>query len=108
MGVPVVTLAGASHAGRVGVSMLTNVGLGDLVAQDEDAYVAIAAHLAGDLPRITALRAGMRSRMLASPLTDGARLARSMEEAYRTMWEDYCRAPGIAAERETPVQGRKT
>ena len=36
MGVPVVTLAGASHAGRVGVSMLTNVGLPDLVARDED------------------------------------------------------------------------
>ena len=52
---------GASHAGRVGVSMLTNVGLADLVARDEDEYVAVAAALAGDLPRLVALRAGMRS-----------------------------------------------
>ncbi len=93
MGVPVVTLAGASHAGRVGVSMLTNVGLADLVARDEEDYVAVAAKLAADPARTAALRAGMRERMLASPLTDGARLARAVENAYRTMWEDYCRAP---------------
>jgi predicted O-linked N-acetylglucosamine transferase (SPINDLY family) len=94
MGVPVVTLAGASHAGRVGVSMLTNVGLADLVARDEDDYVAVAATLAGDSARMAELRAGMRERMLASPLTDGARLARAVENAYRTMWDEHCRAPG--------------
>ena len=94
MGVPVVTLAGRSHAGRVGVSMLTNVGLADLVARDEDDYVAIAAALACRPARLAELRAGMRARMLASPLTDGARLARAVEDAYRTMWEAYCRAPG--------------
>ena len=92
MGVPVVTLAGASHAGRVGVSMLTNVGLANLVARDEGEYVAIGVDLASDVPRLAALRVGMRNRLLASPLTDGARLARAVEEAYRTMWENYCRA----------------
>ena len=42
MGVPVVTLAGSRHAGRVGMSLCQAVGLPELVAQDADDYVRIA------------------------------------------------------------------
>ena len=34
MGVPVITLEGCTHAGRVGKTILTRVGLSDLVAAD--------------------------------------------------------------------------
>lgn len=90
MGVPVVTLAGRSHVSRVGVTMLTNVGLGECVAQDEDDYVRTASALATDLPRLREIRGELRGRMLSSPLADGKRLARFLEDAYRKMWEDYC------------------
>src|ERR1035437_1012063 len=56
MGLPVVTLAGTRHVSRVGVSLLTNVGLTELVAKDADDYVEIAAGLAGDLPRLETMR----------------------------------------------------
>jgi predicted O-linked N-acetylglucosamine transferase (SPINDLY family) len=42
MGVPVITLAGDRHAGRVGTSILTNVGLTDFIAQDIDGYIQLA------------------------------------------------------------------
>jgi predicted O-linked N-acetylglucosamine transferase (SPINDLY family) len=47
MGVPVVTLAGRTHAGRVGMSLLGAAGLGDLVARDAGEYVRIAAGTGG-------------------------------------------------------------
>ena len=45
MGVPVVTLAGVTHVSRVGVSLLTSVGLKELIAQSPEEYVKIAANL---------------------------------------------------------------
>ena len=93
MGVPVVTLAGDRHAGRVGASLLTGLGLPDLVADDEDAYVRIAAGLAENGARRARLRAGLRDRMASSPLCDGPGFARRIEAAYRAMWRQ-CRADG--------------
>ena len=90
MGVPVVTLAGKTHVSRVGVSLLTNVGLGELVGQTEEEYVDIAVGLARDVPRLVELRAGLRRRMENSPLMDGARFARNVEAAYREMWRRWC------------------
>ena len=92
MGVPVVTLAGAAHVSRVGVSLLTNIGLPQLVAQSRDEYVRIAVDLAGDIPRLADLRAGMRDRMRASPLMDADTFASDVETACRTMWRTWCQS----------------
>ena len=46
--------------------------------------------LAGNLPRLAELRATLRERMQASPLTDGPRFARNVERAYREMWRAWC------------------
>src|SRR5260221_12351274 len=73
MGVPVVTLAGKAAVGRGGLSILSNVGLTDLVAPDVDAYVQIALDLARDVPRLSALRAGLREQMRRSPLMNAPR-----------------------------------
>ena len=89
MGVPVITLAGRSHVGRVGVSQLTNIGLPELIGRNEDDYVDIAVALANDLPRLTALRSGLRERLRASPLMDAPRLTRNLEAAYREMWKNH-------------------
>jgi predicted O-linked N-acetylglucosamine transferase (SPINDLY family)/ADP-heptose:LPS heptosyltransferase len=106
MGVPVVTLRGERHASRVGASILTAVGLDHLIAPTPDAYVAIAAKLARDRDALATLRASLRERMRSSPLCDGAGFARAVEQAYRTMWRDWCAAQSAppAAARSHPVQ----
>lgn len=92
MGVPVLTLAGDRHAGRVGASLLTQAGLADLVARAPDEFVARAASLASDRARLSDLRAGLRARLSASPLCDGRRLAREFETVYRALWRRVVRA----------------
>jgi predicted O-linked N-acetylglucosamine transferase (SPINDLY family) len=92
MGVPVITLTGKMHAGRVGTSILTQVGLTDLIAEGPDDYVRIAVELANDPMRLSELRSTLRQRMVTSPLCDAKAFARSMEDAYRTMWRKWCNA----------------
>jgi protein O-GlcNAc transferase len=90
MGVPVVSLVGDSAASRGGASVLGTIGLDDLVADTPDQYLDKACSLADDPPRLSALRAGMRTRMSASPLMDAARFTRHLEQAYRSMWRRWC------------------
>jgi predicted O-linked N-acetylglucosamine transferase (SPINDLY family) len=90
MGVPVVTLAGTTVVGRAGASQLSNLRLPQLIASTVDEYVAIAAGLAADLPRLRALRRSLRAAMQASPLMDAALFARDIEDAYRAMWRRWC------------------
>ncbi len=89
MGVPVVTLPQAMIAGRQSASMLANVGLRELVAADEPAYVAAAAGLARDLERLATLRADLRARFRRSPLADFARFTRDLEDAFAGMWRSW-------------------
>lgn len=90
MGVPVVTLTGATATSRGGASLLHAVGLDELVAESADEYLDVAAALAQDRARLAALRAGMRERMTASPLMDAGRFTRNLEKAYRAMWQTWC------------------
>ena len=92
MGVPVITLAGRTAVGRGGVSILTNLGLTELIARTPEEYVAIALDWASDPERLAALRAGLRQRMQASPLMDGKQYAADMEAAFRQMWQKWCGA----------------
>jgi protein O-GlcNAc transferase len=89
-GVPIVTLVGPTPVGRAGLSLLTNLGLPDLVAETQDQFVSIAVALAGDVPRLSELRGALRDRLRASPLTDAPRFARTVEAAYREMWMRWC------------------
>jgi protein O-GlcNAc transferase len=86
MGVPTITLRGDRFVGRVGESVLTTLGLTELVAVDPSAYLAAAVALAGDADRLAALRAGLRQDLITSPLCDAASFARDLESAYRAMW----------------------
>ncbi len=87
MGVPVVTVAGDRHAGRMGSSLLCAVGLEELVATDVDGYVARCAELAMDRERLGALRRGLRERMRRSPLMAEGDYARRFEALLREMWQ---------------------
>jgi predicted O-linked N-acetylglucosamine transferase (SPINDLY family) len=92
MGVPVVSLVGKTTVSRGGLTILTNVGLAELAANTVDDYVKIAKELAGDLPKLAVLRAGLRQRMAQSPLMDAPRFAQDIEAAFRDMWRRWCDA----------------
>jgi protein O-GlcNAc transferase len=91
MGVPVISLAGSTAAGRAGLGILTTLGMPELAAHSPEQLVQIAPALAGDLPRLAELRSTLRQRMQASPLMDASRFARNIEAAYREMWRKWCK-----------------
>jgi protein O-GlcNAc transferase len=89
MGVPVITLAGNMHVSRVGVSLLSNVGLPELVAGTKDEYLSIAVNLAQDLQRLQFFRKNLREMMRRSPLCNTKRFTADLEKCYRMMWETW-------------------
>ncbi|MFQ5471147.1 MAG: tetratricopeptide repeat protein [Gammaproteobacteria bacterium] len=108
MGVPVITLAGKRHSGRLSKSVLFSLGLNDWVAQTEEQYVQLAVAWAGRLEQLNELRQVMRERMLASPLCDGSRLVKGLEKTYREVWRQWCRAPAAGqAGRSATTLNRK-
>jgi predicted O-linked N-acetylglucosamine transferase (SPINDLY family) len=89
MGVPVVTLAGRTAVGRAGVCLLENLGLPEWIAATPEQFVASAVEMAGNLARVSQLRATLRERLRRSPLMDAPRFARNVEAAYRAMWRHW-------------------
>ena len=92
MGVPVVTLAGQLPTGRAGMTLLEHVGLPELIASNVDEYVARTVELARDLPRLRAMRQGLRERMSRSVIMDCARFTSGLEEGFRLAWRGWCAA----------------
>ena len=92
MGVPVLSLAGQTAVSRAGRSILTTIGLPDLVAGNVDAYVQLATTLAADRPRLLGLRQTLRPRMQSSPLMNAPAFARDVESAFRLMWSHWCQS----------------
>jgi predicted O-linked N-acetylglucosamine transferase (SPINDLY family) len=90
MGVPVVTLVGKTHAARMGLSILSAVGLTEFVADTPSEYIEICVKFASHWDRLRQLRQTMRERMQISPLMDGMGFTRQLEAAYREMWERWC------------------
>lgn len=89
-GVPVLTMAGRAHAGRVGVSLLTAAGLSDRIAADESDYVRLATE-ASARPRPTPEdRLALRRRVAGSELFDHAGLSRAVQAAYIDLWTRWC------------------
>jgi predicted O-linked N-acetylglucosamine transferase (SPINDLY family) len=89
MGVPVVSMTGQTAVSRAGLSILSNIGLSEWVADSPERYVAIGAALASDVQKLKQLRWSLRDRMQASPLMDAPRFAREIEAAYRQMWREW-------------------
>lgn len=91
MGVPVVTLRGPTHAGRVGASLLAAAGHPEWVAADADEYVAIAAALAAD-PALRPERNTRADALTTSPLCDAADWNARFESVLRRVWHAWCDA----------------
>lgn len=83
MGVPVITLTGATFAGRHSTSHLTVGGLAETcVATTAEDYATKATALAADLDALAVLRGSLRARMEASPLGDRAGFTRALEDVF--------------------------
>ncbi|MGB8409896.1 MAG: glycosyltransferase, partial [Gallionella sp.] len=87
MGVPVLSLQGDRFLSCTAGSIAHNAGLPEWIAAGQDDYVSKAVAFASDLPKLAALRAELRSRVLASPLFDAPRFARNFGDALWGMWQ---------------------
>ena len=95
MGVPVVSLAGRCHVSRVGLSILSRVGLESFVASTPSEYLAKATALAAKPDALAKIRASMRKRIADSTLCDAKRFTHNVEGAYRKMWHRWCQSQGV-------------
>lgn len=86
-GLPVATIRGTNFASRVSESLLSAMGMEDLVAADDDAYVDMCVELLNDGKKRQALRQRLESARSTAPLFDTERFAANLEKAYATMVE---------------------
>ena len=104
MGVPVLTLRGSNHRGRVGVSLLHAMGLADeFVAENVEDYIARAVALGRQPQRLADIRSELRPRMESSPLRDEIGFTRDLESAYRDLWQQWCAGPATFGFKAPPL-----
>jgi len=89
MGVPTITMSGDRHSARVGASIMNHIGLKEFIAFNVDEYVDIAVKFAKNVDYLAKLRGGLRRKMQYSALCDNKTFASNIEQAYKTMWNQY-------------------
>ncbi len=89
MGCPLVTLAGDTFATRVAGSLLSTIGLPELITSTIEDYSATALRLAREPKLLGDLKARLIANRGTSPLFDARLFARNLERAYVTMWETH-------------------
>ena len=90
MGVPTLTLAGNTAAGRTGAGILGHAGLDAFVTDTEKAFVQAGRAWADDLAALSVIRAGLRERFASSATGQPALIAAGLERALRIMWQRWC------------------
>lgn len=96
MGVPCLTMRGKGHAHNVGVSMITNVGLGnEWIAESKQDYVHKAKESASNIQALRHLRSSLRSLMSSSPVCNVSLFMDNLERKLSAMWDDYLVSPSI-------------
>jgi protein O-GlcNAc transferase len=90
MGVPTLTLAGQTPAGRSGATLLSHVGLESLIAENTDDFVNKGLSLANDLEQLDQIRMGLRTRYRLSVTQQPELIAKGLEHSFRLMWKRWC------------------
>jgi predicted O-linked N-acetylglucosamine transferase (SPINDLY family) len=90
MGVPMITLRGPTHAGRMAASTIIHAGRPEWVAEDHDHFVSIATELACDVEGLARIRQMLREQMRTSRLCDGVTFTREFEALLRGVWQTWC------------------
>jgi predicted O-linked N-acetylglucosamine transferase (SPINDLY family) len=88
-GLPVLTCPGEAFAARMAGSLLSALGLQELIAGSLVDYEALALRLARDPERLAGLKRLLASARDASALFDTDRFRRTLEKAYTAMWRRY-------------------
>jgi predicted O-linked N-acetylglucosamine transferase (SPINDLY family) len=88
-GLPVLTCAGEAFASRVGASLLSAIGLPELIASTLAQYEDVAVHLATHPEALADLRRRLDENRLTAPLFDTRRHARHMEAAFAAIHERH-------------------
>jgi len=88
-GVPVLTYAGETFAGRVAASLSRAVGLPELVTTTLDDYQQMAVELATSHERLKIIKTELAKNRLRAPLFDTALYTKHIEAAYAAMYERY-------------------
>jgi protein O-GlcNAc transferase len=88
-GVPVITLKGKHFASRVSASLLTAIGLPELITHSPQEYEDLAIKLAKNPKQLDAIRYKLNANRLTKPLFDTEKFTRYLEEAYSKMWQTY-------------------
>ena len=84
-GLPVLTLPGQTFAGRVAASLLTAIGLPDLIATSVDDYESLAVQFGRDPSALDGMRSKLDANRLSTPLFDTERYTAKLECAFREM-----------------------
>jgi predicted O-linked N-acetylglucosamine transferase (SPINDLY family) len=90
-GVPVLTLLGATFAGRVAASLLSAIGIPELITQSAEEYQTLACELAQNRDFYATFRSRLARNRETMPLFDTNRMTRNLEAAYTIMWERHQR-----------------
>lgn len=96
-GLPVVTCAGTTFAGRVAASLLRAIELPELVTSSAADYETLACSLYHDRTRLAALRARLAHNRVTAPLFHTRGFARHLEAAYRRMWAQWVSGRRVAS-----------
>ncbi len=88
-GLPVLTCAGAAFAGRMAASLLTAIGLPELISYSLAEYEALAIELACDSEKITSIKAKLAANRLNTGLFDTQAFTKNIEAVYRQMHQNY-------------------
>jgi predicted O-linked N-acetylglucosamine transferase (SPINDLY family) len=90
-GLPVLACLGKTFAGRVAASLLSAVGLSELITRSLEEYEDLALELATNRKRLADIKSKLARNRDTYPLFDTDRFRRHIEAAYTTMWERYQR-----------------
>jgi len=88
-GLPVLTCTGEVFASRMAASLLTAIGLPELITSTQEDYEALAIELATNPERLKAIKQKLQLNRLSTPLFDTVLFTKHIEDAYTQMFERY-------------------
>jgi predicted O-linked N-acetylglucosamine transferase (SPINDLY family) len=88
-GLPVLTLQGQSYVARMACSLLTAIGLPELITTSVDEYEQLAFDLATNPEKLSAIKDRLSTERDNSVLFDTGQFTKDIETAYRRMYDRY-------------------
>src|SRR3989344_4797209 len=88
-GVPIITILGNHYVSRMGASLLTAIGLPELITHSLKEYEDLAVRLATHPDELEIRNSKLKINKKSYPLFDTPRFVRNLEKEFLEMWENY-------------------